>query len=44
MVEQDFQMEKTYNPQAIEQEIYAGWEKAGAFTPGGTKTKSLTAL
>ncbi len=39
MVEQDFQMEKTYNPQAIEQEIYAGWEKAGAFTPRRDENK-----
>ena len=39
MVEQDFQMEKTYNPQAIEQEIYAGWEKAGAFIPRRNENK-----
>ncbi|MEJ2516079.1 MAG: valine--tRNA ligase [Gammaproteobacteria bacterium] len=28
-------MEKTYNPQAIEVEIYADWERRGCFTPSG---------
>ena len=33
MTQPEFHMEKTYNPQAIEQETYQNWERAGAFTP-----------
>ena len=31
MPEQEFTMEKTYNPQAIEKETYERWESSGAF-------------
>ena len=31
MPEQEFTMEKTFNPQAIEKETYERWEKSGAF-------------
>ncbi len=33
MSEKAFNMEKTYNPQAIEQSTYEQWENSGAFTP-----------
>lgn len=33
MSEQNFAMEKTYNPQAIEKETYEKWEASGAFAP-----------
>ncbi|NRA82683.1 MAG: valine--tRNA ligase [Gammaproteobacteria bacterium] len=32
-------MEKTYNPSAIEQEIYQKWEQSGHFKPSGDTTK-----
>ena len=31
MARQDFNMEKTYNPQAIEETTYQRWEQSGAF-------------
>ena len=31
MADQAFEMEKTYNPQEIEQKTYAAWEDSGAF-------------
>ena len=35
----EFNMEKTYNPQAIERETYEKWESSGAFTPKIDKSK-----
>ncbi|MBR2055256.1 MAG: class I tRNA ligase family protein, partial [Clostridia bacterium] len=35
----EFNMEKTYNPQAIEKETYEKWESSGAFTPKIDKSK-----
>ncbi len=32
-------MEKTYNPSAIEQDIYQKWEESGHFKPSGDTTK-----
>lgn len=32
MSQKAFEMEKAYQPQAIEKEIYEGWESSGAFT------------
>lgn len=34
-------MEKTFNPQAIEQKIYESWEKSGYFKPGSNKAAPL---
>jgi len=28
-------LDKTYNPHALERDIYAGWERSGYFRPGG---------
>ncbi len=39
MSEKIFNMEKTYNPQAIEKETYEQWESSGAFTPRIDKSK-----
>ena len=35
----EFNMEKTYNPQAIEKETYEKWESSGSFTPKSDKSK-----
>ena len=35
----EFNMEKTYNPQAIEKETYEKWESSGAFAPKIDKSK-----
>ncbi len=35
----EFNMEKTYNPQAIEKETYEKWEASGAFAPKIDKRK-----
>lgn len=32
-------MEKTYNPQDIEQPLYEHWEKQGYFKPNGDESK-----
>ena len=36
---EEFTMEKTYNPQAIEAETYKKWEESGAFAPKIDKSK-----
>ena len=36
---ENFNMEKTYNPQAIEKETYEKWEESGAFKPIIDKSK-----
>ena len=36
---EEFTMEKTYNPQAIEGETYRKWEESGAFAPKIDKSK-----
>ena len=36
---EEFNMEKTYNPQAIEGETYKKWEESGAFAPRIDKSK-----
>ena len=36
---EEFTMEKTYNPQAIERETYEKWEASGAFAPKIDKSK-----
>ena len=36
---ENFNMEKTYNPQAIEGETYEKWEKSGAFAPKIDRSK-----
>lgn len=36
-------MEKTYNPQDIEQPLYEHWEKQGYFNLTATKAKSPSA-
>ena len=38
-INQDFEMEKVYNPQAIEDKLYRMWEESGAFRGGKQEGK-----
>ena len=37
----DFEMEKVYNPQAIEDKLYQTWEESGAFVAHRVEGKKL---